>query len=315
MTRAEAMTPPPVSGPTVAGRSGLATTPAVHLVLFGVQLGFATLAIAGKVVLRTLDPHAFALVRLAGGALAFTLLARGRVPRLPLRDLALLAGCTVLGIYGNQILYLHGLALTSATDATVLVATIPVFTVLFALLLRREAVHRGKLAGIGVALAGVLFLVGAEAFGASPRATIEGDVLVALNAATCGLYFVLVRELAVRHGSLPVIHVGFLIGTLYALPFGVPAIARTLPLLDQQGWLLVAYVVLVPTVCTYLGNAWALRRAPASLVATYVYVQPTVAALLAWALLGEEPSLRIVIAAAAVFAGIRLVTQARPAAP
>ena len=56
-------------------------------------------------------------------------------------------------------------------------------------------------------------------------------------------------------------------------------------------WLGLIYIVLFPTVGTYFLNVYALKRAPSSLVAIYIYVQPVLGALMAAATLGERPSL------------------------
>ncbi|AKF08422.1 Permease of the drug/metabolite transporter (DMT) superfamily [Sandaracinus amylolyticus] len=282
----------------------------MHAALVGVQIAFASLSVAGKVVVRTLDPSALALIRLAGGALVFGVLALARRERdaapVPLRDVLAIAGCASLGIFGNQVLFLHGLRLTSAVNATVLVATIPIFTVLVAILLRREAARANALLGVLVAFAGVVWLVG------GPRIDADGalgDLLVVGNSIGYAFYLVLVRDLARRHGSIRVVAIGFAAGALLALPLGVPALVAQAPSIAVETWWLVLYVVLVPTVFTYLANAWALRFASSSVVAIYVYVQPLFAAWLAWTFLDESPSPRVLVTGLAVFAGIWLVTR------
>lgn len=289
----------------------------VHAALFAVQIAFASLSVVGKVVVRTLEPGALALLRLAGAAAVFGALALARrdpsAPRMPPRDVLAIAGCAVLGIFGNQVLFLYGLRLTTAVNATVLVATIPVFTVLSAILLRREPPRAASLVGVGVAFAGALWLVGGEF--ALGSAGVAGDLLVLSNSVVYALYLVLVRDLALRYGSIRVVAIGFACGALLALPLGAPALARQAGALDGETWLLVAYVVLVPTVFTYLANAWALRFAPSSLVAIYIYLQPIVAALLAWIVLGEIVRPRVLVTVALVFAGIWIVTRPQPRPP
>lgn len=282
----------------------------VHAALLAVQIAFASLSVVGKVVLRSVEPSALALLRVGGAAAVFWLvLARaGADPRrpMPARDVLAIAGCAALGIFGNQVLFLYGLRATTATNATVLVATIPVFTVLVAIVLGRERARARTIGAVGLAFGGVLWLVGGDV--ALGGETALGDVLVVANALAYAFYLVLVRELVRRYGSLRVVAVGFAAATLYALPFGGPVLAAQAPSISRQIWALVGYVVLVATVFTYLANAWALRHASATTVAIYIYVQPTVAALLAWVVLGDVPSPRLAITALAVFAGIWLAS-------
>lgn len=300
----------------VLGAPGHASPPrvAVHGTLIAVQVAFASLAVAGKVVFRTLEPGALAMIRLCGGAIvlgSLALAAKERV-RVPWRDVLAILGCAALGIFGNQVMFLYGLRLTTAVNAVVLVATIPVFTTLAAVLLGREPARPRALAGVAIAFAGVIWLVGGDA--ALGGDTVFGDLLVIANALTYSLYLVLVRDLVERHGSRVVVAIGFAGAGLASIPIGASALAAQAPAITAPIWGLIAYVVLVTTVFTYLANAWALRFAPASIVAIYIYVQPLIAAALAWIFLREIPSLRVLGTIVAVFAGIWLVTRPSPAA-
>lgn len=275
------------------------------------QIAFATLSVVGRIVLRDLPPMAFAMLRLAGAALAFALVSpRALMPGgMPWRDRVGIAGCAALGIWGNQALFLSGLARTTATNATVLVATIPVFTALASMLLRREPVRARVLGGIAISFAGIVYLVGLDAIDLGGEHFI-GDLLVTANAVAYSFYLVLIRDYASRHGGLPVVTWGFCVGTIYALPLGIPQLAASAASVPTETWWLVLYAVLVPTIFTYLANAWALRFASSSTVAIWIFLQPTIAALLAWRYLGEEPSARLIVSAVLVVAGIVVVTRA-----
>lgn len=289
---------------------------AVHGTLLAVQVAFASLAVGGKLVFRALEPGALALVRLGATALVFAVIAwrSGGLPRIPARDVARIAGCAALGIFGNQVLFLYGLRETTAVNAALLVATIPVFTVTVAIVTRREAARPRTIAGVGIAFAGVVWLVAGDL--ELGTATVIGDLLVVANSIVYAIYLVLVRDLVGRYGAVPVVTIGFGFGTLFALPVGAVSLVEQAPAIEADVWWLVLYLVLVPTVFTYLANAWALRHAASSVVAIYIYAQPPVAAALAWAFLGEVPSGRIVVTAVAVFAGIWLTTRVpQPPAP
>ena len=53
---------------------------------------------------------------------------------MPIKDLALLTLCSMLGIVGNQLLFVKGLSLTTVINATLLSTTIPVFTLFISIL-------------------------------------------------------------------------------------------------------------------------------------------------------------------------------------
>lgn len=285
----------------------------VHASLVAVQVAFATLSVVGRVILREIPPMAFASLRLVLAALAFAAFSPASFGRaLPWRDKAGIAACAALGIYGNQALFLSGLARTTATNATVLVATIPIFAALVAIALGRDRPRPRVLVGIALAFAGIVYLVGVEALELGGQNTI-GDLLVTGNAAIYAVYLVLVRDYVAKHGGLRVVTWGFFCGALVSLPLGLPELVEAAPRASASTWAWVGYAILFPTIFTYLTNAWALRWATTSTVAIYIYIQPTIAALLAWRFLGEEPNARLLVAALLVFAGIWVVTRA-PAA-
>jgi drug/metabolite transporter (DMT)-like permease len=76
-------------------------------------------------------------------------------------------------------------------------------------------------------------------------------------------------------------------------------------------WLWVGYIVLFPTILTYLLNIWALQRVSSNVVAVYIYLQPLFAAAVAPLLLsGERVTARAAAAGLAIFAGLALVILA-----
>lgn len=312
---------PNVSAPSTSAPS--ASRASVHGALLAVQLAFASLSVAGRILVRDLDPLALALCRLAGAGVVLVVLNHLRptdAAPMTWRDRLAVAGCAALGIFGNQALFLTGLRYTTATHATLLVATIPIFTALVGMIVFAafprsgvgEPVRGGVLGGIGIAVIGVVTLVLPDAIAPDADAGADawwGDLLVTANALLYAIYLVLIRRYATKHGSLPVVAWGFTCGALLCLPLGGPALLEDAPTLTSESWMLVVYVVLVCTVFTYLANAWALRHAEPSIVATYIFVQPIVAAALAWVFLHEVPSPRLAIAGVLVALGVGLVVR------
>ncbi|MBK8169927.1 MAG: DMT family transporter [Sandaracinaceae bacterium] len=298
-----------MSEPTAASKGASAK---VHVALFGVQIAFATLSIAGKDALQSFAPSSIAFLRMAGATLvllAFTA-ARVGVPRVPWRDAAKIFGLALLGIVFNQLLFLLGLKRTTPINATLLTCTIPIFTVLIALVLGREKTRWQSMVGVFISFFGIVFLVGTESISFGLDVAV-GDLLIVLNAFSYAVYLVLVRPVIEKYGALTVMTLAFLFGTLAMAPLGIPELIESAPRATPHAWRLVAFLVLVPTVFTYLLNAWALRRAPASLVAIYIYVQPIATALFNILLGRGHPSSNVIAAGLLVFVGIALVTRPR----
>ena len=60
----------------------------------------------------------------------------------------------------------------------------------------------------------------------------------------------------------------------------------------------------------FTAYVWLLRVAPISLVGTYAYVNPIVAVFLGWALLGEEVTVQMAAAGAAIVVSVALIVRA-----
>jgi drug/metabolite transporter (DMT)-like permease len=286
---------------------------AVHLALVAVQVLFASLAITGRLVLPVFPAGGLALVRTSGAALA--LLGLCRLQRMPAirdrRDLARLACFGLLGIGINQTLYLYGLRHTTAINATILVTTTPIFTVLASVLMRLEPTSPAKLAGIALAALGTVYLIGPDRIRLDP-ATAFGNATIVVAMMAYAAYFLGTKPLLARHPPLVVSAYVMLFGALGVVPVGVPSLLRAdLAAVPASIWWLVVYTVVGPTVLAYLLNVWALRRASSNVVAVYVYLQPILAAAVAPLVLsGERVTVRAALAAVAIFAGVGLVLRA-----
>jgi drug/metabolite transporter (DMT)-like permease len=282
-----------------------------HLLLLLGQICFASLPVAGRMaMLGHIPPAGIVLVRVTGGALVFSLLAwrRGTL-KIARADIPALIGCALLGVAANQELFIQGLARSTATNASVIGSTIPVFTALVAIVLRREPPRMRRLLGIAVACAGAALLVGADRLSTSSE-HMAGNAMIIVNSLSYGAYLVVVRSLADRYDPIGLVAMLFITAIPMVAPLGIAAWADAPPLTTGDAGYLV-FLVAVPTVGAYGLVQTALRRAEATLVAAYIYLQPVFATIGAIFLLGEEPSMRLVACGALVLAGVWLAARSR----
>lgn len=286
-----------------------------YAALMGAQLLFATLPIIGKVGLRDIHFLIFAGVRMVGAALILGALLwiLGR-PKLPAPgDLARLGLYSVFGIIVNQVIFLWGLSLTTATNAALLLTTIPVFTYAIALVAGHEAWSWRRGLGIAVALSGVMLLLDPASFSLADDHLV-GNLLILVNALSYALYLVISRPILERVEPLTATTWLFIFGSIVVAPLalvtqGTAPVIELTPML----WLLLGYAVLGPTVGTYVLNLVALSRVASSTVAVFIYIQPVATVLMAWGLLGETVRTIHLLAGALVLAGVGLVTLHRRA--
>jgi drug/metabolite transporter (DMT)-like permease len=294
---------------TVKHVRGSAAAP--HLALIAVQIMFGTWPIVGKIVLHTIPSAGLVGLRVAGASLAFMLVGgmTGGVGRIRREDWPLLVVSSLLGLILNQWLFVRGLSLTTAINATLLSTTIPVFTLLVGMLLRTDRATLRRLVGIALAASGVIYLIGPtrSEFSSLTRA---GDLLIVINSVCYGAYIAVSKDLVKRYSALTVITWTFIVACVATVPVGVFSLSRiSLADITVGVWIKILFIILVPTVGAYYLNAWALARVPPSTVAVYIYLQPLIAFVLAPLVLGERLSWRAAIASLFIFAGVLVVTR------
>jgi drug/metabolite transporter (DMT)-like permease len=280
-----------------------------------VSVLFAVNYIISKVGLHVFNPLTFAYLRVVGAAIILNSVLREReaAPLLP-GDGWRLAGFSILGVVINQTLFLAGLAFTSAHVAAILITTIPVFALAAGIALGRERATAQKVAGIALAGAGALFLVGGEGFHGTMTSLI-GDLFIIGNSLAYALYLVLSKPAMARLSARRVIARMFAVATVVMLPIAAwPMMHEPWRAIPPHAWLALAFVIAGPTVAAYLMNAWALKYAESSVVAAYTYLQPVFAVFLAAIFLEEQIRPIAIAAAAMIFAGVCISGRSHAAA-
>ncbi len=288
----------------------------IHGALLLVSLLFGGNYIVAKFAFREVSPFTLVVLRMCGtAAILFAVSAvwrRGPKAALTRRDFGDLFLYSLLGATINQICFLEGLARSTATNAAVIYVSVPVLTLGFAVLLRRERATPSGVAGITLGLVGALILI-------VPRGNLDfsteattGNILLVTGAVSYALFLVLTRPILARHDPLRVTSWIFLLAGLTVLPFGLAGLSDLGSSgLTGPGWASVAYVTVGATAVPYLLNSWALVRVKASVVAVYILVQPVVAGALGRIFLDERFAPNTAIAATLVVSGVVLSTWKR----
>ncbi|PWT94829.1 MAG: hypothetical protein C5B55_02165 [Blastocatellia bacterium] len=282
-----------------------------HVGLIVVQILFATWPIFGKLVLRSMSSPTLVFLRVTGAALALVLIQRKITPlfKMPTRDVLWLTFCSIVGVVGNQFLFVKGLSLTTAINATLLSSAIPVFTLFVSIVFGYDNISAKRVFGIALAISGVVLLVNPARADFSVHTTI-GNLLIICNSFLYATYIVISKDLFQRYGALNVITWIFLVGATLSLPAGIYTFrTENLQSVSATVWLAIGFIVLFPTVGAYYLNAWALTKVAPSIVAVYIYLQPLIAFGLAPLVLGERLNTHTLYSALLIFAGVAVVTR------
>ena len=267
---------------------------------------------AAKRVLAEIDPLAVAAARALGGVVVFLALLmvldgpRGLAwPRL--RRTAWLG---LLGVFANQVLFIEGLKRTSAAHSAILISLLPLYVLLLSVAFGQERITLWKGAGLVVAFAGVVLVASEHGARSAGAATLPGDLLTICGGLSFAAYTVLGRPVVRDLGPLRTTALAFAGGGTAILLVAAPAALR-------QDWSAVSptaltgllYVVIGATVLAYLFYFLALDRLEPSKVAAFMYLQPVVAALVAWLVAGDALTPRFFMGGGLILAGVLLAER------
>lgn len=284
------------------------TLTAVAVALLTWSSAYAAIAYA----LASFTPGEVAFARLAIGSLCFAALLLIRREPLPARrDWPQLA---VLGVIGLSVYHLclnYAETRIASGTASILISLTPAATAAVSAIWLRERLPARTLAGLGVALLGVLLVVLASGKQVQfqPMAA-----LVLVSVLVTAVFFVGQKPLFARNSMLGVTAFTFFAATLGALPFagGFGAALRLAPWPHVAALL---YLGMAPTFVGYLAWNLALHRVSASQLSSFLYFSPPIAVLIGWLWLGERPGLLTLIGGAVTVAGVALANARRRPSP
>ncbi len=269
--------------------------------------------VAVRVAVADVSPLALALFRFGQGTVILVIALLVTAPHLlkvNMRDLPLLALLGVIFFALFPLSFNAALQFTEASRGSVLLATMPVWSVVLAPLFAPEHLSRRQLGGVVITVVGVFLSVAPSvlASGGGSRALI-GDGLLVVTAFLGALYAVLSKR-ALRVYSAATV-------TTYAMACGVVALTPVALVQKSFGGMrltseVIAWVVFLGVfggALAFLLWTIALSRLSPTAVTVYVNVNPIVATLLAVALLDERVGLLFVAGFAAVAAGVYLVNR------
>jgi drug/metabolite transporter (DMT)-like permease len=269
-------------------------------------VAFGLSFVATKYALRGFQPMLVALLRftIAGGLLWSLWRLRRERERVTRHELARLAALGFVSLTLYFAFETNGIARTSASEASLIIATIPIFVAVLAALVLGERAGARRWAGIALSFAGVAVLV-ALGGGGVGGGTVGGDLLVLCAAATAAVYNLMARRLLQSRSALYVTAFQNLFGALFMLPLAlVEALLVGVRTPTGSASLGVIYLSLFSSVLAYLLLNYAFRFLEASRVAVFVNLTPVVAIAAAYALLGERFTVGQAAAAVVVVAGV-----------
>jgi len=208
---------------------------------------------------------------------------------------------------GDLAVWHWSILLTSIANSTLLANLAPIFVTLAAWLLFRRQLRVKFLIGLATALTGMVVLIGGD-FRLSGRELV-GDALGVVTAMFYAAYQLTVTKLRVRVATSTIMAWSGLFTVIVLLPAALLSGEQMLPV-TSSGWIKLFGLALISQVAGQSLITYAMAHLAATVSSVGLLLQPVMAAVFAWILLGEAVSALQLVGGIIVLVGIRIVHQA-----
>jgi drug/metabolite transporter (DMT)-like permease len=217
----------------------------------------------------------------------------------------------LLGFLGLVIYHLglnYGEIYISASAASLIIATIPIFTVIFAVVFLKEKITKKIAIGIPLSLTGVV-IISLTGTSTSPFEItyISAAAAVLISALMGAGYTIMGKKLLQRYSALSLTVYAFLFGSLGLLPLLSPSLIVEATSLTLRGWGAVLFLAILPTVVGYVLWYVALEIKSASEISVFLYFIPVLSTIISYFLFQESITWLFVLGGSLVIGGLIIV--------
>jgi drug/metabolite transporter (DMT)-like permease len=278
-----------------------------------VCLFWGTTYLAIRIGVRTLPPALFAGVRffVAGSVFLAYLTIRG-VPLPGRRDLITIAvvGILLLVMANGSVVWAEQWVPSGL--AALIVATLPFWVSgIEALWPSGNGLNVFKILGICIGFFGLVILFSPELKTSFDQAYLKGVLALLFAPCSWALGSVYAKYHPTRTPPLMAAALQMVIAGIILMLIGV--IFNEVPRFDlnPEGLAALVYLVIFGSIIGYGSFIYALAKLPAAKVSMYAYVNPIIAVLLGWLILGEQLDWRVAVATVIILLGVVLVQSSR----
>jgi drug/metabolite transporter (DMT)-like permease len=277
------------------------------LALIGAALIWSTSFVVTKIAMEGFGPLTLGTIRFIVAALLLVAIFGVRIRKRPSRvDIGFLALGGLLGITIYFSLQNVGLALSTASDAALLVASFPVITMLLEVLVYRTRFDAIRLLGVGLAILGVYFIVSGIPSGGVNR--FIGDILLVMCGVAWAFYNFVTRRVQRTYNTFTVITYQTLAGAVMFLPIAWVEHSQWVapPMIPVVAML---YLAIFASVIAYFLYAFGLKGLDPTTAVTMMNLVPVFGLIFALLILKEHETLTQLIGGFIVITGVMVSVQ------
>lgn len=258
-----------------------------------------------KFVLGTVPPFTLAFLRFGIAALILFPFVFRKL-RVAKKDFKTVLFCALFGVSLNIGFYFLGLQRTSALNAGIIVASLPMVTLIGARIFLKEKIKKNFILGALLGIVGIGIIINKDFVKSSFSVSPLGDILILLAMLSYVGYEILSKRLK-RYSPLAITFYSFFVGALSFLPFAFYEyqvnpywVYQVSPMITMG----ILYGIFFSSLTAYCLWQWALWHIETSRVGFFFYLDPVVSSVLAVVFLSEHITLPFVIGGICIFLGL-----------
>lgn len=217
----------------------------------------------------------------------------------------------LLGMIGVMTYHLglnYGEQFISAGAASLIIATIPILILIFAIIFLKEQINFKKIFGISLALCGVIVI----SIWGRENTSIEIEYIYAalavLLAAIMGAFYTISgKKLLQRYNGLSLTAYAMLFGSLGLIPFINKSLFDEVATMSTTSWIVIIFLGVCSTVIGYVIWYVALKMKTASELSVYLYIIPVFSTVFSYFLFDDKITVLYVLGGILVIVGLIIV--------
>lgn len=271
--------------------------------------------IANKIAINYMSGLQAGVLRsVSAGLIAFALVLIMRMPFPKQGKQRLLLSISGIASFAMWPLLMSiGLEYTSAGHAALIMALIPVFTVLFSNLLCARWPNWRWCFGATVAILGTLMLIAGRPLVFSLtdyQTTLKGDLLILLGCIVCAWGYVAGARSSIGIGSRATTFWGLALALVVLIPVFFSIVDyNSLSTIDTTAWLAIAWLVLFSSLLAYIAWLFALERGGIAKIGSIQLSMPVLTLIAAVFILAEDINSFIIFACVLILFGAYLAQR------
>jgi len=233
--------------------------------------------------------------------------------RIRRKDLGYFIMLALIGNTAYQLFFINGIALTTATNSSLILATTPIFIVIFGTVLHVEKITSRILEGVILSFVGIIMIVlGSGRTLSFTNQSWIGDLLIIGNPICWGSYTVLSKPMLKEYSPLRLTAVTMAIGTVPLVIVSIPSLgAENWSAISVNSWLGLGFSAVFAIAIGYTLWYTGVNRIGTSRTALYENLVTVFAVASAWILLSENMTLIQITGAGLVFLSLYVARKSQ----